>query len=301
MFNSYPLYEIWFARLQLIFFMLGMGVNLEFVDFVKVLGRPRSVVLGLIAQIVVIPLIAVAVNWLFGLEPAIALGLILVAAMPGGTLSKVFVYLGRGNAPLTITLTALATVATLVTVPATLRLLASEHVPADFAMPLGDIITDVVVFLLGPVAIGMVIGRCWPAQRRRITVWAVRLGFVFVGAIIVGSIASGRIRPGEYGLRVPIAIVLFCIVGQQLSMAPFYLLRLARADRLAVGIEVTMRNINLALLLNATMFHSRPELSGGVLFAILFYAAVALGAGVPLALNHRRLARREQALLNASS
>ena len=178
--------------------------------------------------------------------------------------------------------------------PATLRLLAADYVPADFAMPVADIIADVLVFLLAPLAAGMLVGRRWPTHRRRLGVWAVRLGFVFVAAIIVGSIGSGRIEPGEHGFRVPLAIILFCVAGQQLSMAPFYLLRLPRGDRLAIGMEVTMRNINLALLLDATMFHGRRELHDGVLFVVLFYAAVALGAGITLALNHRRLARREQ-------
>lgn len=293
MFDRYPVFEIWFARLQLIGFMLGMGVNLTLADFVQVLGQPRSLLIGLVAQVAAVPCVAVAVNWMFGLEPAIALGLILVAAMPGGALSKVFVYLGRGNAPLTITLSAFATLGAVVTVPATLRLLAADYVPADFVMPVDDILVDVVVFLLTPVAAGMLVRRYWPGQGPRVRSWAVRFGFVFLSCIIVGSLGSGRIQPGEHGLMVPMAIIIFCLAGQQLSMAPFYILRLPRADRLAVGIEVTMRNINLALLLNATLFHERPELSGGVLFATLFYAAVALVAGIPLALNHRRLARRE--------
>jgi BASS family bile acid:Na+ symporter len=77
-------------------------------------------------------------------------------------------------------------------------------------------------------------------------------------------------------------------------MIPFYVLRLPRPDRMAVGVEVTMRNINLALLLSASLFKNDAELSGGVLYVVLFYAATALCAGLPLALNHRRLARREQ-------
>src|SRR4026207_184998 len=104
MFDSYPDYEIWFARLQLIFFMLGMGVHLTGADFTRVLAQPRSLLIGLAGQVLLTPLLAVAVNHWFELDAAIALGLIMVAAMPGGSLSKVFVYLGRGNAPLTITL-----------------------------------------------------------------------------------------------------------------------------------------------------------------------------------------------------
>jgi BASS family bile acid:Na+ symporter len=221
--------------------------------------------------------------------------LILVSAMPGGSLSKVFTYVGLGNAPLSITLSAVSTLATIVTVPATLHLLAAAYVPEHFDMPEGKIVADVLGFLLAPVAAGMLLARVWPAGAPQFARWSVRLGFVVLFAIVIGSLGAGRIRPGDYGLIVPLAIVLFCAVGPQLNMLPFYFLDLPRGDRLAVGIEVTMRNMNLALLLYASLFAAEEQLRDGVLFVVLFYAAAAFGAGVPLALNHRRLWRRERA------
>lgn len=295
MLEAYNAYQEWIARIQLVFFMLGMGANLTVDDFVRVARQPRSFLLALVGQICVIPLLALGISRLFALEPPVALGLILVSAMPGGTLSKVLVYLGRGNAPMTISLSAISTLATLVTVPLTLRLLASAYVPENFDMPEGKIIAEVVFFLLIPLAIGMAVGRSFAVGKRAFARWMVRLGFVCVFAMVAGAIGAGQIQPGEHGLRVPLAIVFFCLAGQQLNMVPFYLLRLPRADRLAAGIEVTMRNMNLALLVNASLFAGNEALLGGGLFVILFYAAVAFGAGVPLALNHRRLWRREHA------
>ncbi|MCI0685562.1 MAG: bile acid:sodium symporter [Gemmataceae bacterium] len=301
MIEAYPEYEEWLARLQLVCFMVGMGVTLAVADFVKVAQQPRSLCLGLIGQICVIPLMALAISRLFKLDGPIALGLILVSAMPGGSVSKVFAYLGRGNAPLSITLTAVSTLATVVTVPVTLRLLATEYVPSDFEMPVGKIVLDVVLYLLVPLAAGMIVGRTWPQRQRTIGRWAVRLGFIPLLLIVIGSIAAGRIHPAEYGLLTPVAIVLFCVIGQQLNMAPFYLLRLPRADRMAVGIEATMRNMNLALLLKSSLFGAEGPLADGVLFVVLFYGAVAFFAGVPLALNHRRLARRHERAQAAAS
>ena len=294
MFAHYPDYEIWFARTQLILFMLGLGVHLRVHHFIEVLRRPRSFLVGLIGHIVVIPFVALALNRLFNLEPRFALGLILVAAMPGGGMSKVFVFLGRGNAALSITLTAISTFATIVTVPATLQLLAADYVPDGFTMPVGDIVIDVLGFLIAPLAVGMLIARVLPHQRLAVGRWAVRIGFVVVLGMIVGALGSGRIRPGEYGLIVPIPIILFCLIGQQLNMVPFYIFDLPRADRLAVGIEVTMRNMNLALLLNTSLFADNVALYGGVLYVVLFYAATAMICGFPLAMNHRRLWQRDE-------
>ena len=124
-----------------------------------------------------------------------------------------------------------------------------------------------------------------------------RVGLVFVAGMIVGSLGSGRIRPDSLGWAVPAAIILFCVASQQLSMVPFYVCGWPRADRMAVGIEATMRNMNLALLLKARLFPEPDALGNGVLFVALFYAATAMVAGVPLVLNHRRLARDEAGAL----
>jgi BASS family bile acid:Na+ symporter len=293
MLEHYADYELHLARVQLVCFMLAMGATLAVRDFVAVVRRPRSFLSGILVQFGVLPWLAVAIDLMMRLPQGIAVGLVLIAAMPGGALSKLFTYLGRGNAALSIALTTFTTVASVVTVPVLLQLLVAQYIRPDFAMPAGDILAfDLGLCLLLPLLVGMLVGRLWPARRGGIARWCVRIGLVVVALMIAGSLASGRIEPGAYGWGVPLAIIVFCVVGQQLSMLPFYVMRWPRADRMAVGIEVTMRNMNLALLLKARLFPEADALGNGVLFAVLFYAAAAMGAGLPLALNHRRLARR---------
>jgi BASS family bile acid:Na+ symporter len=297
-FDQYPRYEYLFAQTQLVLFMAGMGATLTGADFGRVLRRPRSLLFGVAGQFLVTPLVAVLVNRWAGLEPGIAVGLILVAAMPGGPLSKVFAYLGCGNLALSITLTVLGTLATLATVPLLLRTLAYAYVPPEFRMPVGWVVRDVSLYLLLPLALGMGLARLAPARRVTFSRWCLRAGFVVVVVMVTGALGSGRIQPGEYGWRVPLAIIVFCVAAQQLSMLPFRLLGWSKPDCLSVGIEVTMRNMNLALLLKALLFPAaEPRIdpvADGVLFVILFYAATAMGAGLPLALNMRRMIRKER-------
>lgn len=298
MFDWYPDYEYYFARTQLILFTLGMGMTLSLLDFVEIVRRPRSFIVGLVGHLFVIPLVAVAINWIGGLSAGIAVGLILVAAMPGGAMSKFFAYFGRGNMALSISLTGVSTLLTLITVPIMLHLLATQYLRAasvEFTMPIADVMIDVVVCLFLPLAAGLLVSRIWPKHHLLLSKICIRVGLVVVLIMVVGSLASGRIRPAQHGIGVPIAIILFCLIGQQLSMVPFYFFKWPRTDRLAVGIEVTMRNMNLALLIKARLFPGADEIGDGVLFVILFYAAVAMGCGLPLSLNHRRLSRREQA------
>jgi BASS family bile acid:Na+ symporter len=297
MFDWYPQAEDPLARLQLVLFMLGMGATLRAADFAAVARRPRFLLAGAACQFLLTPFLAVLVNHAFAVPPGVAVGLILVAAMPGGTLSKVFAYLGRGNIALSISLTVCGTFAAMATVPLLLRLLAMEYVPAAFEMPVAKIVGDVALFLLLPLAAGMTAARRAPAHARTFSRWCIRLGFVVVAVMVSGSLGSGRIRPGEHGWGVPLAIITFCVASQQLGMLPFRLRGWPRPDCLAVGMEVTMRNLNLAFLIKAILFPpgTADVVGDGVLFVILFYAATAMACGLPLALRYRWMARRAAA------
>lgn len=298
MFDFYPVYEEHFAQVQLTLFMLGMGATLTLHDFARVLLRPRSLTVALIAQTILSPVIAVAVCHAFGLSGGIALGLILTATMPGGATAKAFVVLARGSGPLAISLTIVSTLAAIVTVPLTLQLFAREYTPPDFEMPIALIVRDVACFVLAPLALGMTIGSLNPLHRKVISRWLIRMGFLVVITMIVCALGSQRIRPGERGLLVPVAIIVFALVCMQVSMLPFRVLGWPSADTVTAGMEVTMRNMNLALLLKASLFPDRgpaelADLGMEVMFVVLFYAGVAFCAGLPLALNFLRKARRD--------
>lgn len=301
MFDFYPDWEEHFAQAQLTLFMIGMGATLSLRDFARVLQRPRSLVVALIVQIVLSPLVALAVSRGFGLSGGIALGLILTAAMPGGALAKGFVILARGSASLAISLTVVSTLAAIVTVPVTLQLLAREYVPSEFVMPIGRIIRDVACFVLAPLAVGLTLAAWNPRWARVASRWLIRLGFLVVFAMIVCALGSERIRPGERGWLVPIAVIVFGLLCMQLAMLPFRLRGWPRADTVTAGMEITMRNMNLALLLKASLFPDRgptdvAAIGMEVMFVILFYAGSAFCMGLPLALNFLRMARRDERL-----
>jgi len=292
-FANYAHWEPYLARFQLILFMLGMGATLMVADFAQVFYRPRSLLVGGFVQMLILPFLAVMVNNMANLTEGIAAGLILVAAMPGGTLSKVFTYVGRGNVALSIALTVCTTLAALFTVPFWLEFLAHQHI-SMFYLPLDEILEELALYLLLPLAVGMLVARHSPSGRRAFSRWCIRIGFLGVVVMVVGSLGSGHIHPGTHGWRAPLAIIFFCVLAQQVSMLPFRAFPWPRGDRLAVGIEVTMRNMNLALLIKAILFPKGDTVGDGVLFVVLFYAGVALVAGLPLALNHRRMARKER-------
>src|SRR2546421_1449516 len=252
MFDHYDEFEYLLARIQLVLFMLGMGATLSPRDFVQVALRPRLLAVGAAGQFLVAPLFAVLLNRALDLPPGIAVGLILVSAMPGGQTSKLFTYLARGNVALSITLTAGGTLASLVTVPLLLEMLAGEFLRgSNFEMPAALVMRDVTLYLLLPLVAGMAVSRRYPERHLQFSKACIRVGLVFVAVMVVASMVSGRIQPAAYGWQAPVAILLFCVGTMQLSMLPFRILRWPTPDCVAVGLEVTMRNINLALLLKA--------------------------------------------------
>jgi len=292
MFERYPDCEYTLAAFQLCAFMIAMGARLVPRQFLHVLRKPRSFLFALGGHLFVIPFVAVAINHLAELDTGLAVGLILVAAMPGGTLAKIFTYFGHGNVPLSITLSCVATLLTLVTIPVMLPLL-TKGMPANIEMPVPKIIAEVALYLLLPLIASMILCIRYPPWKIPLATWGVRIGLAVIVVMIVGSLGSGRIKPGSYGWKAPLAIIFFCVLGQQINQLPFYLFRWPRSDRMAAGMEVTMRNMNLALLLYASLFAQYPQIGQEVLFVLLFYAATAMIVGLPLALRHRRLGKKE--------
>jgi len=270
-------------------------------DFGRMVRRPQAVLMGAACQFLLSPLIALLIIHLFNLEPGIKIGLVLISAMPSGSLPKLFSYFGRGNLVLSASLDAFGTMVSLVSVPLLMGLVVADYLP-DFEVPFGLVMTHLILFLVSPLLIGMALARMWPRPRQIISKWCFRIGAAIVAVMIIGSVGSGRASPFTHGWQPLVAVILFCILSQQLSMRPFRLLKWPRADRLSIGLDVTMRNINLALAILAIMRQTLerqqvpglgkldPKVNGtldNVFWAILVYAAAAAVAGFLVALQFR--------------
>ena len=291
----YVRHEYWFAAVQLALAMLGMGATLRPADFAAVLRVPIGVGVGLFTQLVCVPLLALAVSRALSVPPGIAVGLMLVAAVPGGTMSNVLTWLAHGNTPLSIALTAISTLGCLVTTPLVMEIFASEHLAVDFAMPVARVSSEILLCLLGPLAAGMLLGARRPAWREPLTRWGFRGSLFVFGLMVNGGAASGRIDPAAYGWVAPLAIFGLALAGMNAGMLCCRLLGLSSRDRIAIGIEAGVRNTNLALLIKASVFPAVPgepdPIADGAFFVALLYGAFALPTVLPALLLHRRRAR----------
>ncbi len=276
---TWNFWEYWVAAAQLIFAMIGMGATLTVLDFRNILRRPHGVAFVFIFQYLICPFLAMGLARWFGLSPGMTLGLLVVAAMPSGAMSNIYTYLGRGNVPLSITATTASTLACLVLTPVLLRLLEPPGLPGDFQMPVFRILQEILFCLLIPLTIGMTIGHLWSDARRTVSKWSIRGCMLFLSILVVGSLFSGQIDVFEHGLKVPFVMILFgaILLGPVQILA--FLLGFNEDDAYTIGIEITMRNCNVALLLKAAIWPVGvvlDEIGEGVLYAALFYGGMSL-------------------------
>ena len=138
--------------------MFGVGMTMKPVDFKLVLTKPKSVIIGVLAQFTIMPLLAYGIAVLFNLPPELAAGIILVGCVPGGTSSNVMVYLAKGNTALSIAMTSLSTLLAPIVTPALLYLLAGQWMPID---PVGMFVSIVQVIIV-PIALGLLIQKMVP-------------------------------------------------------------------------------------------------------------------------------------------
>jgi len=278
--------ETYFVPIQLALAMLGMGATLSARDFLQVLRDPRGLALGLALQLIVVPAAAFGFIEIFDLSPGWAVGLCLVAVVPGGAFSNLLTFLGKGNVALSISVTAASTAACMFTVPLLLQVLASSYLPESFDLPLGRIILEITGYLLVPLIIGMVVFRLWPRTAPTVARWSIRGAVLLIVLITISALQSGRIEVGAYGWGPPLIIVAF---GVALAHLTPLLVRAARHyddDNVALTIEVAVRNIGIALLLVRFFFPGQPE-QGQVLYTCLFYAGLSGFVAVPVVLLHR--------------
>jgi len=283
MFSFYPQIEYPLAATQLILAMSGMGATLTLQQFRAILSRPHPVVLVLLLQYVAFPVLAAVVAQLVGVPPAIALGMVLMNAVPSGSFTNVFTYLGRGHVTLSIVMTCASTAACLITTPLVIDALTAMDLPRGFRIPLDKTLYPVLMFLVLPLLGGMLVARFWNTRAQWFAKWSVRASLVPLTMIVVGALGSGRIDVTEYGLGIPVLLILFIFATLILTRRLALWIGYNWADAFTMGIEVAVRNGNLAIALVASLFPATARgstIGRGVFYVTLFYAGATMVIGM---------------------
>ena len=293
-FSHYADYEYLLASSQLFLAMLGMGALLAPKDFISEVRQPRSLCIGLGFQWMLVPVIALAVAALAPVPTGVAIGIMLIAAVPGGTLSNILTHFGRGNIALSISLTSITTVAALITTPLLLQLMMAEHLPDNFEMPTMDIARDILLTLIFPLLAGMVIKVKTPEiTSERFSKWLIRASLLLVVMMAIGASGSGRLNPQAYGAISIGVVVLFCIALKLASVTVARVTNIPARDGLAVVVEATFRNLSLAVAVKAIVFPAQSgivdPIGDAVLFTTFLYGIISVFVTLFPVFYHQRV------------
>jgi bile acid:Na+ symporter, BASS family len=259
--------------------MLGLGLSLTPADFRRVFVYPRAVLVGLLCQTILLPLIAFGLAKAFALPPELAVGLMLLAASPGGASANLFSHLARGDVALNITLTAVNSVLSLVTLPLLLGLSLAAFMDQDKSVPIqfGKVL-QVVAIVIIPVVLGMLVRSRKPALAERLDRPVRITSAVLLAIIVIAALIQQREILGAAIVAVGLAALTFNLLSMGVGYFVPRLVGLDRRQAIACGMEIGIHNAALAIaiadkvLANETM--AIPPAIYGVL---MFFTAAAFG------------------------
>ncbi|KPN18772.1 bile acid:sodium symporter family protein [Arthrobacter sp. Edens01] len=253
--------------------MFGMGLTLTLPDFALVVRQPLPVLLGVIAQFLIMPLLGLGIAWALQLPPELAAGVILVGCAPGGTASNVVAYLARGNVALSVAMTSVSTLLAPLFTPLLALWLAGRYMSVDA----GSMALTIVQIVLIPVILGLVIRSVAPRAVDRVLPalpWISVLAITFVVVAVVAGSAAAILTAGWLIL---LAVVLHNGLGLALGYGAGRLFRLPVPSRRTMGVEVGMQNSGLAAGLAREYFSPEAALPAAV-FSVWHNVSGALAA-----------------------
>ncbi len=271
--------------------MLTMGLGLAASDFRRVGASPRAVVVGLVGQLVLLPVLAFVHAWAFALPTPLAIGLVLIAAVPGGAHSNLFASFAKADTALSVSLTALSSVITIVTIPLVLTVAIAVfdlngQIPP---MPVGETMAQIFLVMGLPVGLGMLLRHRSERWAKRVEGPVKTVAALLLIVIIVGSFRGNGDKLAAAALSSGAAVVTLNVTGMLMGWWLARAAALPLAQRLTITLEVGIQNGTLAFALGLALMNGDPA----VLPPVFLYSLLVYFTGAVLVVIGRRAHARE--------
>lgn len=295
------------VNIILAFVMFGVALGIKLDTFKDVARNPKSLLTGLFLQWVALPAVTCLLVIILNpfITPMVAIGMILVACCPGGNISNFISSLSKGNAELSVFMTAITTLfATLIT-PfnfwfwGTLycRFAEAKHNIPDLEIPFMDMLSQIVLILGVPIVLGVIVSRYWPKMAQRMAKPAQVLSILlFIGMVVVSvsQVLSGFPSRNEVYICLLVGLVVVILHNASALSTGYFgatAMKLPRRDRRSITIEVGIQNsgLGLALLLNPKIFD--PQIwghNGGMIVIVALWGVWHIISGLSIATIFRR-------------
>lgn len=266
--------------LSLFLIMFGMGLSLRTADFRAVVEKPKVVIIGLAAQMILLPLVAWLIASALQLPPEIAVGLLIIALAPGGATSNMFSYLAKGDVSLSISLTSVVSLITPFSIPI-VTALSMQHFMGDatpFTLPIGKTIAQLLLITVIPVALGMFVLSRWPMAAKRMETVLKWLSVIFLLLIVVLIVLKNAAHMADFFAQAGLATLVLNVATLTLGYQLANWARLGSAQAITIGFEVGIQNGTLALVVAGTLIGNTAMMIPAVTYSlIMFVTGAAFG------------------------
>ena len=275
--------------IALIIIMLGMGLSLVKDDFSRILKHPKAILLGLVNQMILLPLIAFGLLHLFPVNPEIAIGVMILAACPGGPTSNLIAHLANGDTALSVSLTAVSSLLTIISIPLIVNFALTEFLDAGqmIQLPILKTIAQIFVIVIIPVSIGMYIRAKNPEFAKNMAKPVRIASGVVLALVIVGIVIKEKSHIVPYFKQAGLITLALNVATMAVGYFTAILLKLNRGQSISISIESGIQNGTMAIMI-ATILLSNTEYA----IAPAIYSLIMFGTGgVVIALANRNKPR----------
>ena len=259
--------------------MLGLGLSLTIDDFKRVVQYPKAILIGLISQMIILPVICFFIVRLFGLSPELAVGLMLLAASPGGPTANLYSHLYKGDVALNISLTAVNSLISLFTLPFIVNFAIDYFLNSGQVIPMQfKKVIEVFAIVLIPVSFGMLLKSKVPALSVKLNKPVKVLSALFLVLIIAGVVYQERVNILSYFKMVGSAALVFNILSMAIGYYLPKLLKTGEKQAIAIGMEIGIHNGTLAIYIALSVIgNSMMSVPPAIYSLIMFFTAAAFG------------------------
>ncbi|SDL43301.1 bile acid:sodium symporter family protein [Kriegella aquimaris] len=248
-----------FLPLSLAIIMLGMGMTLIPADFTRIVTYPKAVLVGLTNQLVFLPIIGFSLAIAFDLDPTMAVGIMILACCPGGPTSNLITQICNGNIALSVTLTAIASFASIVTIPIVLSMALDYFGSGSgvvIKLPIMDTVLQILVITVIPISIGMLIRKYRPNFAKRMERPMRIASTVIFILVFIAVMAANFELMGKAMKRVGLVTLLLNIGTMGIGYLTARLFSLKLKNAISISVESGIQNGTLAFVIATTILNN---------------------------------------------
>ena len=258
--------------LALAFIMFTLGLGLTFSDFARVAKMPKNFLIGLISQLIFLPLVALIIVFIWPLQPELAIGLMLIAAAPGGVTSNILTSFAKGDVALSISLTAVMSLLSVISVPIVLGLsigLISNDSLGSISLT-GIAISMFLIVTL-PVLLGMIFRASLSYLTKKIEKGAKILSSSLFVLVLIGAILAERQNLVEYFAQTGLVVLILNILMMAIAYYWAKLFSTGKSQLKAISIECGLQNGTLAIFVGTSVFGGGLYIVPAATYSVIMY------------------------------